>query len=181
VFPYYTLFHLSCTDRTETQTLYCFEGVFTAPLRSNGSYAIVDFVFVAVGMCLPSHCLAMGVYSDFSISAFGRHVTIYSTTSYGLGYHIDQEKNPTIEKLAGNVVCHADVMKLVGRIFVWLYCDAIVCTQESNNSNPRFIGSSNSVRASHACCTLYDLIWALLPIAVCEVLIPVPYERSRVS
>jgi hypothetical protein len=28
-------------------------------------------------MCLPSRCLAMNVYSDFTISAFGRHVTIY--------------------------------------------------------------------------------------------------------
>jgi hypothetical protein len=31
---------------------------------------------VSVGMCLPSLCLAMGVYSDFTIPAFGRHVTI---------------------------------------------------------------------------------------------------------
>jgi hypothetical protein len=45
--------------------------VFIAPLHSNGSYSII-----AAGMCLPSHCLAMNVYSDFTIPAFGRRVTI---------------------------------------------------------------------------------------------------------
>jgi hypothetical protein len=39
--------------------------------------AIVACVFVAAGMCLPSRCLAMNVYSDFTIPAFGRHVTIF--------------------------------------------------------------------------------------------------------
>jgi hypothetical protein len=58
------------------QPLYCCEGVFTAPLHSNGSYTIVAHVFVAAGMCLPSHCLAKNVYSDFTIPAFERHVTI---------------------------------------------------------------------------------------------------------
>jgi hypothetical protein len=50
--------------------------VFTAPLHNNGSYVIVVCVFVAAGMCLPSRCLWMNVYSDFSIPAFGRLVTI---------------------------------------------------------------------------------------------------------
>jgi hypothetical protein len=31
---------------------------------------------LAAGMCLQSRCLAMNVYSDFTIPAFGRHVTI---------------------------------------------------------------------------------------------------------
>jgi hypothetical protein len=60
----------------KTQPLYCWEGLFTAPLHSNGSYSIVASVFIAAGMCLPSCCLAMNVYSDFIIPAFGRHVTI---------------------------------------------------------------------------------------------------------
>jgi hypothetical protein len=61
------------------QPLYCWEGVFTAPLHSNGSYSIVAYIFVAAGMCQPSHCLAMNVYSDFTIPALMRHVTIWIT------------------------------------------------------------------------------------------------------
>jgi hypothetical protein len=60
----------------KTQPLYCSEGVFTVPLRSNGSYSIVACVFVATGMWWPSLCLAMNICSDFTISAFGRHVTV---------------------------------------------------------------------------------------------------------
>jgi hypothetical protein len=41
----------------KTQSLYCWEGVFTAPLHSNGSYSIVACVFVVAAMCLPSRCL----------------------------------------------------------------------------------------------------------------------------
>jgi hypothetical protein len=52
------------------------QGVFTSPLHSNGSYAIVACVFVAVGMCLPSHCLAVNTYSDFTVPAFGRYVNM---------------------------------------------------------------------------------------------------------
>jgi hypothetical protein len=56
---------------------YFWQGVFTAPLLSNGSYSIVACVFVAVGMCLPCRCLAMNVNFDVTISAFGWHVTIF--------------------------------------------------------------------------------------------------------
>jgi hypothetical protein len=35
-------------------------------------------LFVAAGMCLPNCCLVMNVYSDFAISAFGRHITIHT-------------------------------------------------------------------------------------------------------
>jgi hypothetical protein len=57
--------------------LYCWRGVFTAPLYSNGSYSSVACLFVAGGMCLPTRCLTMNVYSDFTIPIFGRHVTIW--------------------------------------------------------------------------------------------------------
>jgi hypothetical protein len=50
------------------QPLHCWEGVFTASLHSNGSYSIVACVFIAAGMCLPSRCLAVNVYSDFQAS-----------------------------------------------------------------------------------------------------------------
>jgi hypothetical protein len=50
--------------------------MFTAPLHSNGRYSGVACVFVAAGVCLPSTCLAVDVSSDFTIPAFGRHVTI---------------------------------------------------------------------------------------------------------
>jgi hypothetical protein len=65
----------------KTQPLCCWEGVFTAPLHSNRSYSIVTCVFVSAGMCLPSRCLTMNVYSDFAISASGRYVTICKTYS----------------------------------------------------------------------------------------------------
>jgi hypothetical protein len=69
--------HFSRTSQ-KIQPLYCWEGVFTPPLHSNGIYCIVAFVFVAAGMCLPSRCLAMNIYSDFNIPAFGRHVTLFT-------------------------------------------------------------------------------------------------------
>jgi hypothetical protein len=50
--------------------------MFTALLHSNGSYSIVACVFVAMGMCLLNNCLAMDVSSDFTVPAFGCHVTI---------------------------------------------------------------------------------------------------------
>jgi hypothetical protein len=56
------------------QPMYCWEGVFTAPLHSNGSYSTVACVFVAAGMCLPSRCLAMD-FSNFNLPTFGRHGT----------------------------------------------------------------------------------------------------------
>jgi hypothetical protein len=60
----------------KTQPLYCWEGVFTALLHSDGCYLIVACVFVTMGMCLPNRCLAVKVYSDFAIPAFVRHVTV---------------------------------------------------------------------------------------------------------
>jgi hypothetical protein len=60
----------------KTQPLYCWEDVFTVPFHTNGSYSIVSCVFVVAGTCLPSRFLTMNVYSDFTISAFGHHVTI---------------------------------------------------------------------------------------------------------
>jgi hypothetical protein len=60
--------------------LYSWEGVFTAPLHSNGRY------FIAAGMCLPTRCLTMDVFSHFSIPDFGRHVTVLSICyNVGLG------------------------------------------------------------------------------------------------
>jgi hypothetical protein len=64
------------------QPLYCWEGVFTEPLHRNGCYSIVACVFAAPGICLSSRCLAINVYSDFTIPAFGRHVTIFNYTIY---------------------------------------------------------------------------------------------------
>jgi hypothetical protein len=54
-----------CTDHAEN----------TAPLHSNGIYSTFACLFVATGICLLSRCLAMNNYSDFTIPAFGRHVT----------------------------------------------------------------------------------------------------------
>jgi hypothetical protein len=57
-------------------SLYCWEGMFAAPLHNDGSYWSIVCVFLATGMCLLSLCLAMNVYSDLAIPAFGRRVTI---------------------------------------------------------------------------------------------------------
>jgi hypothetical protein len=66
----------------KTQPPHCWEGVFTAPLHSNGSYSFVACVFVAAGMCLLSRFLSTNVYSDFAIPALGRHVTAPSNISF---------------------------------------------------------------------------------------------------
>jgi hypothetical protein len=50
--------------------------VFSSPLHNNTSNSIVAYVFVAASMCLPSRCVAINVYSDFTIQEFGRHVTV---------------------------------------------------------------------------------------------------------
>jgi hypothetical protein len=60
----------------KTQPLNRWEGMFITSLYSNKSYLIVAYVFVAAGMCLPSRCLAMKIYSDFAIPAFWRHVAV---------------------------------------------------------------------------------------------------------
>jgi hypothetical protein len=60
----------------KTQPLYCWEDVFAMPLQCNGSYSIVGWVFVAAGIYLQSPCLAMNVYSDFTVQAFGRNLTL---------------------------------------------------------------------------------------------------------
>jgi hypothetical protein len=87
----WTLLYNNFSRTTQiTQPLYSWEGVFTAPLHSNGSYSVVACVFVASKMCLPSCWLAMNVYSDFIIQAFGRHVTI--------SYHIRRCKIKIYDK-----------------------------------------------------------------------------------
>jgi hypothetical protein len=74
------LFFITTLHRPRRKhSLFCWEGVFTAALHSKGSYLIVTCVFVAARMCLQSRCLATNVYSDFTIPAFGRHVTIFFT------------------------------------------------------------------------------------------------------
>jgi hypothetical protein len=74
--PFFTVFYNHFARATQKlQLLYCWEGLFTEPLHSNGSYSIVACVFVAAGMRLPSRFLAMNFCSDFAIPAFGSHVT----------------------------------------------------------------------------------------------------------
>jgi hypothetical protein len=72
--------------------------VFTAPLHSNGSYSIVACVFVDAGMCLSSRCLAMNVYSDFTIPAFGRHSQYNRYSRIGTGL-LDHDTILTISKI----------------------------------------------------------------------------------
>jgi hypothetical protein len=67
------LYKIFARTTQRTQPLYFLEDAFTAPLHING---IVAWVFVLEGMCLPSRCLAINVYSDFTIPAFARQVTV---------------------------------------------------------------------------------------------------------
>jgi hypothetical protein len=60
----------------KTQPFSCWKDVFAAPLHSNRSYLIVVCIFISAGMCLSSRCLAMDIYSDFTVPAFGPHITI---------------------------------------------------------------------------------------------------------
>jgi hypothetical protein len=67
--------HIARTTQ-ETQPLFCWKGLYTAPLHSKSSYSIFVCVFVAAGMGLPSRCLTVNVYPVFTIPAFEHHVTI---------------------------------------------------------------------------------------------------------
>jgi hypothetical protein len=69
----------------------------TAPLHSNGSYSIVACVFVAAEIYLPSSCLAMDVYSDFTIPAFGRHVTMFIEVAISSDYVYSVHDEPITE------------------------------------------------------------------------------------
>jgi hypothetical protein len=61
----------------KAQPLYCWGGVFTAPLHRNSNSSIVVFVFISAGTCLLSRCLEMN-YSGFQVSC---HNTLQLTYS----------------------------------------------------------------------------------------------------
>jgi hypothetical protein len=69
------------------QPLYCWKGIFTEPLHSNGNYSTVACVFVCRGNVftdsLPSNERLFWLrYSGFAIPAFGRYVTIGISSTY---------------------------------------------------------------------------------------------------
>jgi hypothetical protein len=66
-----------CRTTQKAQRFYCWEGVFTVPLHSNGSYSIVACEFVAAEMFSLSRWLAINVYSDLSIRDFGHLIAIW--------------------------------------------------------------------------------------------------------
>jgi hypothetical protein len=70
------------TENTRSQRfLCCCRGVLNSLLHRNGSSSIVTCVFISVGTCLLSRCLAMNVCSGSAIPAFRRHVAIFYITS----------------------------------------------------------------------------------------------------
>jgi hypothetical protein len=71
--------------------------MFTEPLHSDESYSIVPCQFVAGGPCLQSLCLAMNVYSDFTIPVFGCHVTVLLHRHFPVGSAEYHEKVSTIQ------------------------------------------------------------------------------------
>jgi hypothetical protein len=85
-------------------------------------------MFVAAGMCLPSRCLAMNIYSDFTIPAFGRHVTIcfYFSSTYGC------------RKCAWNRI--------------WLLCNDDRAVYAINNDAPSFPSSFGTLTPAYKFC-----------------------------
>jgi hypothetical protein len=79
--PFY---NTSAQTTRKTQLAYGWGGIFTAPLHSIGRGAgntentalLLMWAFISTWICLPSRCLAISVYSDFTIPAFGRHATV---------------------------------------------------------------------------------------------------------
>jgi hypothetical protein len=59
------------------------------PLLNNSS--VVVRVFVPAGMCLPSSCLAIDVFSHFTIPAFGAHVTLLLASGL-LSSHVNKHE-----------------------------------------------------------------------------------------
>jgi hypothetical protein len=49
-------------------------------------------------MCLPSRCLVIDIYSDFSISAFGRHVTIYCYCAVSKEIYSEDDKHLQLDE-----------------------------------------------------------------------------------
>jgi hypothetical protein len=55
-------------------------------------------LFVAAGTCLPRRCLAMNVYSDFTIPAFGRHITVLLLSSLAnVGMVLQNKTRPLLQ------------------------------------------------------------------------------------
>jgi hypothetical protein len=89
---FFVLFMTLRHGKRRKHSLYYWKGVFTAPLYSNGSYSIVSCVFLATGMSFPSSCLAIDASSDFTIPAFGSHVTISASSTYRKELRIEQPR-----------------------------------------------------------------------------------------
>jgi hypothetical protein len=95
----------------KTLPFFCWEGVLTAQLHSNGSYSIVACVFVTAVMCLPSRCVAMNVYSDFSIPALGRHVTLFTVKAFCAIKHLVSGRYFTVFKYpACRAIAHMQLL-----------------------------------------------------------------------
>jgi hypothetical protein len=56
--------------------------VFTSPFYRIDSSSVVACLFISARTRLPSRCLAMNVHSGSAISAFRRHITMYSVDWY---------------------------------------------------------------------------------------------------
>jgi hypothetical protein len=75
-----SLYTLGATPRETTfswKFFYCYRSVLISPLSRNGNSSIVVCVFISAGICLPSRCLAMNVYTSSALPAFRCHVTIF--------------------------------------------------------------------------------------------------------
>jgi hypothetical protein len=132
----------------KTQPIYCWGGVFTAPLHSNGSYSIFACVFVAKGMCLPSRCLAMKVYSDFTIPAFERNVTISRGRGKSLqSYHPIKYLFAVFTLTDRHISIFDSVMRwsldvndnysVIGCILPWVSRQSIVCASHGGELTVR--------------------------------------------
>jgi hypothetical protein len=111
-------------------SFYCWWGVFTARMHSNGSYSIVTCVFVEAGMCLPSRCLAMNVYSDFTIPAFRRHVTVL-LLNYSLIRALDYSRTNSLNSpihSRTNALTHSPIWYFAQTLMHFLLHTLDICT-----------------------------------------------------
>jgi hypothetical protein len=92
----------------KTQPLYCWEGVFTAPLHSNGSYSIVACVFVA--FITVKHFLVC-----WAPSYDGLVITSKSSCSHSMAYCV-------VHLISNSVTCQN----------AFSYHSLFVCTELSN-------------------------------------------------
>jgi hypothetical protein len=108
-------------------------------LHNNVIYSIFTCVFVAAGICLWCRCLAINVYSDFTILDFGDHVTVYICLykEYLLDnciiLQLVSPANEASEVVAYEWAWHMLICK--SYMLQWISCRKYVTAYQNRNAN----------------------------------------------